>query len=63
MFGELHDKHDTLLGLNRIMVRKIVNLIDPGLLDPSNEECSFNYSPPAQPADTSDAEKLEAAEH
>ncbi len=62
MFGELHDKHDTLLGLNRIMVRKIVNLIDPGLLDPSNEECSFKYSPPAQPADTSDAEKLEAAE-
>ena len=38
MFGELHDKHDTLLGLNRIMVRKIVKLIDPGLLDPNNEE-------------------------
>ena len=55
MFCELYDKEDKFLGLNRIMVHKILKLIDPKLMDPSDEARAFNYLAPEQPADTSDA--------
>ena len=63
MFCELYDKDDKFFGLNRITVYKILALIDPKLMDPSDEERAFQYIAPEQPADTSDAVKLEAAEH
>ena len=62
MFCELYDKDDKFLGLNRIMVHKILKLIDPRLMDSNDEERAFNYIAPEQPADTSDPAKLEAAE-
>ena len=37
MFCELYDKDDKFLGLNRIMVHKILKLIDPKLMD-SNDD-------------------------
>ena len=42
------------------MVHKILALIDPNLMDPSDEGRAFKYIAPEQPADTSDAVKLEA---
>ena len=59
MFCELYDKEDKFLGLNRIMVHKILKLIDPKLMDPSDEERAFNYVAPEQPADTSWVEGIE----
>ena len=62
MFCELYDKDDKFLGLNRHAVYKILKLIDPNLMDPSDEGRAFKYIAPEQPADTSDPVKLEAAE-
>ena len=48
MFCELYDKEDKFLGLNRIMVHKILKLIDPKLMDPKPQrtrELVFAPSP------------------
>ena len=41
MFCELYDKDDKFFGLNRLMVQKIIKLIGPGLMDPSDEDRAF----------------------
>ena len=61
VFCELYDKDDKFFGLNRHTVHKILKLIDPNLMDPSDEGRAFKYIAPEQPADTSDPAKLEAA--
>ena len=48
MFCELFDKDDKFFGLNRLMVHKILKLIDPNLMDPSDEERAFKYIAPEQ---------------
>ena len=49
MFGELYDKDNKFLGLNRLTVQKIIKLVDPGLLDPNDEQRAFRHIPPEQP--------------